>query len=434
MKRLILLTAAFLLAGSVRAADDNWPQWRGPQANGFAPTGDPPLKWDGKTNVAWKAAIPGKGASTPIVWGDQVFILTAIDTKKQADAKDIPKPDPGFSTKTDAPRNYYQFVVMSFDKKTGKVRWQQTAAEQVPHEGHHPTHTYAAFSPTTDGKHVYAFFGSRGVYCYDMAGKLIWKRDLGRMHTRHGWGEAASPCLYGDALIVPWDQEKGSYITCLDAATGQTRWKTDRDEPSSWATPVVVPFQGKTQVIVNGTKRVRSYDLATGKVIWECGGQTLNAIPCPIVNDGMAICMSGYKGALACAVALDARGDVTGTNKVIWKHARGTPYVPSPILAGGKLWFTQRNDNVHTCLDARTGKVIFEKERLPRLTSLYASPVGAKDRIYFTGRDGTIVVIKQAGKVEVLATNKLGEPVDASPAIVGKQLFLRGDKHLYCIE
>lgn len=435
MKKLLCLMVAWVAATAVFAADlDNWPQWRGPEGTGMAPKGDPPLKWDNTTNVKWKTAIPGRGASTPIIWGDQIFLITAGDTGKQADVKDIPKPDPKFKTKTTPPSTYHKFEVLSIDRATGKVRWQKTAAEAVPHEGHHETHSYAAASPVTDGKFLYVSFGSFGVYCFDLEGKQQWKRDLGRMNTRLGWGEGASPALSGDYLVVPWDQEVGSFIVCLDAKTGQTKWKMDRDEPTSWATPLIVEAKGKTQVIVNGHNRVRSYDLATGKVLWECGGQTLNAIPTPVVKDGVAIIMSGYRGAMVAAVPLDAAGDITDTNKLAWKYDKGTPYVPSPILAGDRLYFTQANTGMLTCLDVKTGKPLIDRERLPGINSLYASPVGAKDRIYFTGRDGVVVVIKQTDKLDVLATNRLGEGIDASPAIVGKQLFLRGEKHLYCIE
>jgi outer membrane protein assembly factor BamB len=413
---------------------DNWHQWRGPDANGFAPKGDPPIQWDEKTNIKWKTPLPGRGSSTPIVWGDQVFVLTAVDTGRQAEAKDIPPPDPKFAKdkKTRPPTTYHQFVVLCIDRQTGKVRWQQVAAEAVPHEGHHETHSYAAFSPTTDGKYLYVSFGSQGVFCYDLAGKLQWQQKLGRMETRYGWGEASSPVIHGDTLLVNWDHEGQSFIAALDARTGKPKWQFPRDEPTSWSTPLVVEQQGRTQVIVSATNRVRSYDLATGKVLWECGGQTVNVIPSPVRSDGLVICMSGYRGAAAHAIPLDSTGDVTG--KSTWQHPRGTPYVPSPLLAGGRLYFTQGNTGQFTCLEARTGKVIIDRERLPGLTSLYGSPVGAAGRIYIVGRDGAAVVLKQGDKVDVLATNRLDDAIDASPAVVGKQLFLRGAKYLYCIE
>lgn len=439
-KTVILTTFAWLLAGVAPASDfaagrlDNWHQWRGPEANGTVPKGDPPVTWDEKTNIKWKAPLSGRGSATPIVWGDRVFVVTAVKTKPVANSLDLPVQDFGFEKKTTAPTNYYQFVVLCFNRATGKLRWQQVATEQVPHEGHHPTHSYAAGSPTTNGRFLYVSFGSRGLYCYDFDGRLQWQRDLGRMNTRLGWGEAVTPVIHGDALIVNWDQEAGSFLICLDARTGKTRWKVDRDEKTSWNTPLLVDYKGRTQVIVNATNRVRSYDLETGKDLWQCGGMTVNAIPSPVVADGVVYCVSGYRGAAAFAVPLDATGDVTETAKVLWRYAQGTPYVPSPLLLGDRLYFTQANKAVLTSLDVKTGKPVLDRVRLPGLGDLYASPVAAAGRIYLVDRDGTTLVLRQGDQLDVLATNRLNDPIDASPAVVGKQLFLRSEKYLYCIE
>jgi outer membrane protein assembly factor BamB len=420
--------------GFAREKLAHWHQWRGPLATGMSPDGDPPLKWDEKTNVRWKTPIRGKGSATPIVWGDRVFILTAFDTGRKAAESDLPKPDPRFEKRPELPKTYYRFVVLCLDRNTGKVRWEQTAAEQVPHEGHHQSHSYTAGSPTTDGRFLYVSFGSRGLYCYDLDGKRQWQRDLGKMHTRLGWGEGTSPVVHGDSLIHNWDHEGESFIVALDARTGETRWKADRDEPTSWSTPLVVEHAGRTQVIVPATNRIRSYDLATGDVLWECGGLTVNVIPSAVARDGIVYCMSGYRGAAALALPLDARGDLTGTKKIRWESKPGTPYVPSPLLAGDRLYFTQGNNPLLTCLDTRTGKPLLDRQRLPGVSSFYASPVAAGDRIYLTSREGTTLVIRQADRLEVLATNRLDDPIDASPAIVGKQIFLRGHSHVYCIE
>jgi outer membrane protein assembly factor BamB len=415
---------------------DNWHHWRGPLANGTAPHGNPPLTWDENTHVKWKAPLPARsrGSATPIVWGDRVFVLTAILTDRTIDPSELPKPDPRFEKKTTAPSNYYRFVVLCFDRTSGNLRWERTATEQVPHEGHHPTHSYAAGSPTTDGRFLYASFGSRGTYCYDFDGNLQWQRDLGRLNTRFGWGEAVTPVLHGDALLLNWDQEAGSALYCVDPKTGKTKWKTDRDEVSSWNTPLVVEHKGRTQVILNATNRIRSYDLATGQELWQCGGMTTNAIPSLVVQDGVVYAMSGYKGSAVVAISLDATGDVTDSDKVLWRYQQGTPYVPSPLLVGGRLYFTQSLEAFLTALDIKTGKAVMDRVRLDDVTSFYASPVAAAGRIYLVGRDGTTLVLKQGDKLEVLATNKLGDPIDASPAVVGKQLFLRGEKLLYCIE
>ena len=429
---LALLAAPASAAEYSREWADNWPAWRGPAANGTAPKADPPVEWGAKKNIKWKAPLVGRGSASPIVWGDRVFVVTAVETDKQAKPEDLPKPDPRFKRKTEPPTHYYQFVVLCFDRATGKQLWKRVAAERVPHEGHHPTHTYAAGSPATDGQRLYVSFGSFGIYCYDFDGKLLWQRDLGRLHTRLGWGEAVTPAVHGDALLLNWDQEADSSLICLDPKTGETRWKVSRDEKTSWNTPLVVEHKGRTQVIVNGTTRIRSHDLKDGKVIWECGGMTVNPIPSAVTADGIAYVMSGYTGAAAVAVPLDSQGDVS--DKVLWRYRKGTPYVPSPLLLGDRLYFTSGNTQVMTILDRKTGKPVLEAERLPQVKSFYASPVSAAGRIYFVGRDGTTVVLKAGDAAEVLATNRLDDAIDASPALAGKQLFLRGEKYLYCIE
>jgi outer membrane protein assembly factor BamB len=440
MKIALLTLLACLPVGAARAGDferarlDNWHHWRGPEANGTAPRADPPITWDAKTNIKWKVRLPGRGSATPIVWGDRVFVVTAVKTGRMATAADLPTPDPRFPTKTKPPANYYRFLVLCFDRATGKLRWQRQAAERVPHEGHHSTHSYAAGSPTTDGKFLYVSFGSFGIYCYDLDGRLQWQRDLGRLHTRLGWGEAVTPVIHGDALFLNWDQEEGSALYRLDAATGKTRWKADRDEKSSWNTPLVVEHMGRKQVVVNGTKRARSHDFETGKVIWECGGMSVNPIPSVVSADGVAYCMSGYLGSAAVAVSLGSTGDLGTNGEVLWRHGKGTPYVPSPLLAGDRLIFTQANTAVLTILDRKTGRAIVDRERLPVQEQFYASPVAAAGRIYLVTRDGTGIVLRQADRLEVLAINRLDDPMDASPVAVGKQLFLRGQEFLYCVE
>ena len=342
---------------------DNWHQWRGPLATGFAPHGNPPVQWDANTNIKWKAEMIGKGSATPIVWGDRVFVVTALDTGKKIEPEKLPKSDPRFEKKTSAPQNLYQFIVICFDRQTGKPLWKKTAAEQVPHEGTHDTHSYAAGSPTTDGKLLYVSFGSFGIFCYDFDGNLKWQRDLGRLNTRLGWGEAVTPVIYGDSLLLNWDQEADSALICLDAKTGKTKWTTAREEKTSWNTPLVVEHKGKTQVILNGTTRVRAYDIANGQVIWECAGMTTNAIPSAVAKDGMVYVMSGYRGAAAVAVPLDAVGELKDADKIAWRYAKGTPYVPSPLLLDNRLWFTQANTQVLTVLDIKSGKPVIDQER-----------------------------------------------------------------------
>lgn len=434
MPRLLPLLLLASVAVPLRAAD-NWPGWRGPTANGVAPmSADPPTKWDAKTNIKWKVPIPGRGSATPVVWEDKIFVLTAIETDRVATPSEMPKVDPKYQTKTTPPRNFYKFDVLCLDRETGKEKWRKTAAEAVPHEGHHTTHSYAAGSPATDGKRLYASFGSFGVFAFDLDGKQLWHRDFGRMRTRLGWGEAVTPVVHDDAVILNWDQEDNSKLIVLNAATGETKWEMKRDEKTSWNTPLVVKHGKRTQVLVNATNRARSYDLADGKVIWEVSGMTTNAIPSPLAENGVAYLFSGYGGAAAVAVPLDSTGDLGTAGKVNWRYNKGTPYVPSPLLYEGRLYFTAANTPVLTVLDAKSGKVLTAAERLPRLGSLYASPIAAAGRIYICDRAGVTAVLKAGDSPEVLATNALGEPIDASPVVVGKTLYLRGEKHLFAIE
>lgn len=439
MQNLMLIPALCTFLAAAAAADfsaesqHQWHQWRGPLANGTAPHGDPPIRWSRTSHIRWKVPLPGEGSATPVIWDDQVFLLTAVRTDRTVDALPKPKQEPPGGYKTERPKNFYRFEVIALDRRTGKTRWQRTAIESLPHEGRHDTNSYASGSPTTDGHRLYVSFGSRGIYCYDLQGNLQWKRDLGQMITRLGWGEGASPTLWADSLVVNWDHEGQSFLTVLDAKTGQTRWKVDRDEVSSWATPLVVPREGGTQVIVNATRRATSYDLATGRILWECGGQTTNVIPSPVRFDDLAIVMSGFQGTAAYAIPLGSAGDLTGGDRIAWHYKTATPYVPSPLLVGDRLYFTKWISPILTCLDARTGNVLLEAQRLPGLKSLYASPVAAGGRIYILSREGVGLVIKEQPKLEILATNHLDDCFDASPAVVGRQMFLRGKTSLYCI-
>jgi outer membrane protein assembly factor BamB len=424
---------------------DNWHQWRGPNANGLAPKGNPPLQWDEETNVKWKVEIPGTGSATPIVWGNQLFLLTAVKTNQKPNTVAQPADTNGdrsggggsqrgrFRMSTPTPTTFYEFVILCLDRETGKTIWQKVAHKEVPHEGHHPSHGYASASPTTDGQYLYASFGSRGLFCYNLQGDLQWKRDLGNMRTRIGFGEGTSPVLHGNSLIVNWDHEGDSFIACLDAKTGKDKWRVPRDESTTWATPLVVEHDGVTQVVTNARNRTRSYDLATGKLIWECGGQAGNPIPSPVTLDGTVYCMTGFRGFAMHAIPLSAKGDITDSEKMAWQRSDAAPYVASPLLYDDLLYFTKERTGIFFCLNAKSGKVNYSNKRLPGINMLYASLAGAAGRIYIAGRDGKTVVLKHGLEYEVLATNELDEGIDASPVIVGPQLFLRGQKHLYCI-
>ena len=411
-----------------------WHQWRGPEANGVSRTAKPPVEWSEDRNIKWKVAIQGKGNASPIVWGDKVFLLTAINTGR-VDPK-LPKPEdqPKRVFGIKHPNTFYKFEVVCLNRNTGKEIWRQTAIEQVPHEGTHNDADFASASPTTDGQRLYCWFGSAGMYCYDLDGKKLWERQLGQAYVGASLGECCSPVVHDGRVVIVRDQARQSTIEVLEAKTGDTIWKKERNEPNAWATPLVIEHSGRTQVITAASNMVRSYDLDTGNVFWQCSGLTGNVTPCPVVEGDVVYCMSGYEGYSLLALPLDAKGDISGSDSIIWSKDKGTPYVPSPVLYDGLLYFSQSNQGILTAVDSETGDTVIERSRLPSISNIYSSPVGADGRVYFTGRNGTTLVIKHSGELEVLATNKLDDEFNTSPAIVGTQLFLRGRKSLYCID
>jgi outer membrane protein assembly factor BamB len=439
-------TGLFLLAWLVSAParsdgpatdfEKNWPQWRGPHANGVAPYGDPPVHWGENENVRWKIEIPGSGHATPIVWDDRVFVLTAVEMDKRAKpgGQDPGSSPPGGGPRTTTTTSKLDFSILAIRRADGQVLWQRSARQEVPHEGMHTTASWASSSPVTDGKHVYAYFGSRGLYCYDMQGKLEWSKDLGDMHTRRGFGEGSSPALYGEHIVVNWDHEGQSFIVVLDKHTGKKLWKVERDEPTSWSTPLVVAGGGKPQVITSAANRVRAYDLATGKLVWHSNGMTLNVVPSPVVADDLVYVMSGFRGSALQAIRLSvAKGDITGTEAIAWTYDQDTSYVPSPLLYDDTLCFLKTNDGILTCLDPTTGGEHFARQRLPDLGQVFASPVGAGGRVYIPGGNGATVVVKRGPKYKLLAENRLDDSFSASPALAGREIYLRGADHLYCL-
>lgn len=433
---LALLTLSAITSASAGEFDadkmNNWHQWRGPTATGVAPRGNPPLEWSESKNVRWKVPIPGRSNATPIIWNDRVFVVTATPTDRVDAELAKPEDQPQRLFGIKYPNRYYEFVVMCLERGTGKTLWKDTAAVKVPTEGIHPDNTFASGSPTTDGERLYVWFGSQGLYCYDFDGNQLWKRDLGKVETRRSFNEGASPVVHDGKLILVRDQEGQSYITVLDARTGKDIWKKNRDEPSCWATPVVITRDGRTQVITNGNQRVRSYDLADGSLIWECGGQVMNVTPSPVALGDFVYCMSGYRGNSAMAIPVNRTGDLTDSDAIAWSISRGTPYVPSPLLYDDALYFNQSNQAIVSCLEAASGKALMDRQRLSQIRNIYASPVGAADRVYITGRAGGTVVMRHKS-FEILATNKLDDRFDASPAIVGEEIFFRGHENLYCI-
>lgn len=426
------MLAAAHTDGVGKEAEQYWPQWRGPLATGVAPHANPPVQWSENKNIRWKAALPGRGHSTPIVWGDRIFLTTAIPYGEAVRPR-LPE-RPGTHDNL-IQTHHHEFAVLALSRRDGSILWQQSVHKELPHEAGHVTGSLASASPVTDGELVFAFFGSRGLYCLDVNGKLLWEKHLGEMHTKHGHGEGSSPVLHGDTLLVNWDHEEGSFLAAFDKRTGNNRWKVNRAEDTSWATPIVVDHGGTAQVIVSGTNRIRAYDLANGAVLWECGGLSSNVVASPVAENGIVYAGSSYDTRALLAIRLEgASGDITGTGQVLWTRQRGTPYVPSPLLYGDSLYTLQHYQGVVSRLDVRTGEDQGGPFRLAAITSVYASPVGANGRIYITSRDGVTQVMSHGDKVpKLLAVNRIDDTFSASAALVGRELFLRGERYLYCI-
>ena len=427
---------AFAASSDVSASPTNslrfWPQWRGPLANGLAPLANPPIEWGEKKNIRWKVELPGKGHSSPIVFGDRVYVMAA--TPIGPEQKPIFDSAPGVHDSIPVTRTN-QYLVMALSRSDGHVLWKRVVREEWPHEGGHETGSPTSNSPTTDGEFIYALFGSRGLYCLDTNGSVLWQKNLGKMQTLHAHGEGSSPVLYGDTLIVNWDHEGDSFLYAFDKRTGKQLWKTSRDEKTSWSTPLVVEVEGKAQIVVSATKRVRGYDLATGKQLWECAGLTDNVVSSPVYWHGLVIAGNSYYSQAMMAIRLGgAKGDITTTKNVVWRLNRLTPYVSSPLLYNDTLCHIRHNQNILVRLDPATGDFRGELLRLDGIRDfIFSSPVAAANRIYITGRDGTTVVLRHDAENATLAVNHLDDSFSASAALVDRDLYLRGEKFLYCI-
>ncbi len=429
----VVLTGFFFSPAVLAQDDAQWPQFRGPLSTGVAPLADPPIEWSEEKNIKWKTGIPGKGHSSPVVWNDRIFLTAAIPVGEMlAEAKYSGRPGAHHNLPV---KQNHRFVAICVNRSDGQILWQKTLAELLPHEGGHETGSLASASPVVDGEHVFAFFGSRGLFCLDHDGKIIWKTDLGDQFTKHGHGEGASPALYGDTLVVNWDHEEESFVVAFEKATGRVKWKKVRDEGTSWATPIVIENEGRTQAIVSGTRAIRSYDLKTGEVIWHCSGLADNVVASPVAERGYVYAASSYTFQAMLAIKLrGASGDITKKpENVIWKRSSRTPYVPSPLLYDGVLYFLGHYQGVLSRVLGKTGAEPSGPFRLQGLNEIYASPVAAAGRVYILDRSGVMMVLKHAEQPEPIAVNKLDDRFSATPALAGNEMFLRGMKFLYCI-
>ncbi len=429
----------FPAAGQNAASHANWPQWRGPGSQGISAEENLPTEWSDTENVLWKTSIPGQGFSQPVVWGDRVFLTSDVETGTapaehkaavhMAGGKEFKHPDWYGSDKI------HTFKVFSLDRETGKILWEKTAHEGTVFDHRSRRGSYAAPTPVTDGERVFAYFGSEGVYCYDFSGTLIWKKSLGGIGTM-GMGVGTSPVLYRNLLILLCDQEfdgKDSFLVALDKETGGELWRVKRQVGVSWATPVVVSANERVELIASGNEFIISYDPETGREWWRMTGLKSHAIATPVVKGDLVILSSGFPAKTIKAVRLGGSGNLDDTDRILWTYNKGTAYVPSPILYGDFVYLMS-DAGILTCLEAETGRVVYEGGRVPVATTFYgASPVAFDGKILLTGDDGDTFVIRAGRTHEVLGTNSIGEPSRTSIAIAGGRLFIRGEKHLFCI-
>jgi outer membrane protein assembly factor BamB len=438
-----LLLAISMLSGfnahaQSRDGASNWPQWRGPQSLGVSEEKNLPTEWGADKNIIWKTALPGRGHSSPIVWNNRIFLTTSIEGEVIPGAKavhHVRKGETWVHPDSVAGDRKHTLKVLCLDRDSGKILWERTAYEGPAHDDRHRKNSYASSTPVTDGKFVYAFFEAEGLYCYDFDGKLIWKTSVGKI-AKMGMGPGTSPALYENLLILQCDQEDGgpdvSYIAAVDKRDGKEVWRVKRDHRKTHSTPLIVRAGKRVELIASGAETVIAYDPSTGKELWRCDGVKGHAIPSAVAGHDMVFTSAGYPSKLAMGVKLGGSGNLTGTSHVVWSYDKGTAYVTSPILYGDYVYFVS-DKGILTCIEARTGQIKYEGGRVPVPASFSASAVAFDGKLFLTSEDGDTFVIKAGPAHEVIRTNSIGEVVLASPAISQGRIFIRGDKHLYCI-
>ena len=413
----------------------DWPQWRGPSSSGIATGAAIPTEWSETKNLAWKTELPGRGTSQPVIWGKHIFLTSEMDSGDAPDGHKAPihhmsgsvflHPDSVGANKL------HRLIVLALDRETGKVLWQKTAYEGTAFDNKHKKGSYAAPTPVTDGKAVYAYFGNEGLYAYDFAGKLLWSYENEKVKT-FGLGPGSSPVLDGNLIFLQCDDGDGvgSHIIAIDKRTGKKAWKTSRDKLfTTWSTPVIAESNGRKELITAANDAVVAYDPATGKELWRGPGVKGNAVTTPVIGHGMAFLAAGYPTKYTYAVKLGGTGEM----KPVWSYEKGTAYVPSPILYGD-YYYVMSDKGLLTCFDAVTGVVKYEGKRPSKPSSFSGSPVAINGKILITSEDGDTYIIKAGPEHEILAVNSVGEPVYASAAIVDGRIYLRGEQHLFAIK
>jgi outer membrane protein assembly factor BamB len=440
----LVVSLIFLaLSGPSKAAapaDSNWPQFRGPSAAGISMNPSLPDKWSAKENVSWKTDLPGRSWSSPIVWGNHVFLTAVVNSGES----EPPKKGLYFGgERPDPPKSEHQWKVMCLNLTTGKLEWERTVHQGSPQTPIHLKSSYGAETPVTDGQRVYAYFGSLGVFALTPDGKEAWSKRLEPRKMRYGWGTASSPALQGERVIIVNDNEEQAEVLAFDTQTGKELWRVDRDEKSNWATPFLWQNPQRTELITCGSRAVRSYDM-DGKLLWSLKGMSSIAIPTPFTGDGLLFVTSGYVGDKVrplYAIRPGATGDIslkpeqTSNEFIAWSDPVGGPYNPSPLFYEGRIYVLYDRGLV-SCLDAKTGKVLYDRERLPDGFAFTSSPWAAGGRIFCLNESGVCYVLRAGDKFELLHTNKLAEDdmCMATPALAGDRLLLRTAARLYCFQ
>ena len=407
---LLLMGPVALASGPLRAetpvsSNDNWPAWRGPRGDGLSAATHLPVRWGPNEGVRWKTPLPGKGVSSPVVWGDRVFLTSSEGNRHD------------------------QLHVLCLDRRDGALVWDRRFWGTAPTRFHGEKSFMATSTPATDGTLVWAFFGTGDLFCLDFDGRLVWARSLAQEYEpfQNRFGMGSSPVLAGSTLVLQCDHWGQSYLLGVDKQTGENVWKTDRTEELGWSSPLVVDVDGEQQVVVSATFSVKGYDLTTGKELWVARGMSRSCIPTAVANDRTIFAVSG-QGGQTMAIRKGGRGDITDSH-VVWTATRGAPYVPSPLLVDG-LYYLVEDGGIATCFDAETGARVWQK----RLGAAYtASPVAGDGKIYLIDEAGTTTVLRPGREFEVIAKNELEEPVFASPAIAQGELFLRTAGQLVCV-
>jgi outer membrane protein assembly factor BamB len=433
-----LLVVSWWLPCTTRAAD-NWPQFRGPAASGVSAKSGLPDTWSAADRVAWKTQIPGRGWSSPIVWGERIFITTAI--KEGGEIEPVKR---GLYLGGDrpAPKEVHRWMVYCLDLETGRIVWEKEVHHGVPQHGHHLKNSLASETPVTDGERVYAYFGNVGLFCFDFEGKLSWSKRWESVPTRFGWGTAASPALHGERIYVVNDNEQESFLVALDKRTGERIWRVERDEKSNWATPFVWENEKRTEIVTPGTGKIRSYGL-DGQLLWELGGMSVITIPTPFAEHGLLYVTSGYvadRRKPLFAIRPGAVGEIsleddqTGNEYIAWCQRWAGPYNPSPVVYGDYLYVLY-DMGLLACYNAKTGEEVYGKRRIgPGARAFTSSPWAYDGKIFCLSEDGDTFVIRAGPEFELLGKNSLGELCMATPAIVGDGLIIRSESHVFRIK